>query len=125
MSAGRAVERGGQRLVLEPAPRRRLRRRQRIARHVHQRPEYRGVDPLLGEELGVEVERVQRGQERPRRRLVADLEPHALAREQPDAAARAAAPERLEDLGRDVVDVDVDDHAAVSPGALSAGRRRG
>jgi hypothetical protein len=118
------AKRGGERLVLEPAPRRPLGRRQRVARDVHQRPEHRGVDALLGEKLRVQVERVEGREERACGGLVAHLQPDALARQHADAVGVRPAPGRVEGGRRDVMRVDVDDHAAVSPATPFAGRRR-
>jgi hypothetical protein len=124
MCAGCRAECRGERFVLQAAPRRALIGRQRVAPDVHQRAEHRGVDALLGEELRVHVERVERREQRTCRRLSAHLKPHAVAGQHANAVGVGSAPDRVESARRDVVDVDVDDHAAVSRAVPSAGRRR-
>src|SRR5439155_11961062 len=100
-------ERAGQRLVLRPAPGRRLPRRQRVTRHVHEWAEDGRVDTLLAEEREVAVEGIERLEERAGGRLGPDHEPGAVAVvEDPHAVALRGLPGGLDRPRREEVDVD-------------------
>ena len=111
MRAAGFGERHGQRLVLKPAPCRADVGRQRVTADVHQRSEDRRVDPLRFEKHEVTPDRVQRLEQRTRRRLAADLKVETrTVVEHAHPVPLGRLPRLVDRVWRKEMEVDVDDH---------------